>query len=36
MADIDATLTSPNGNVIALFTDIGATVTGDKLKWTCY
>ncbi|MBK7558913.1 MAG: proprotein convertase P-domain-containing protein [Chitinophagaceae bacterium] len=30
MADIDATLTSPNGNVIALFTDIGATVTGGQ------
>ncbi|MEQ1675330.1 MAG: PKD-like domain-containing protein [Chitinophagaceae bacterium] len=30
MADIDATLTTPNGTILHLFTDIGATATGGQ------
>ncbi|MFN8289301.1 MAG: PKD-like domain-containing protein [Chitinophagaceae bacterium] len=32
MGDIDATLTSPSGNIIHLFTDIGATATGGQTQ----
>ena len=32
MADVDAILTSPEGNQIALFTDIGSTTTGGQTQ----